>query len=229
MLQEYNTHVQNKQAIIGIIAAIVILSGAAGVFLYSQNKNEPEPNTTTATEQKNEAESLESNLASILKAGKTQKCTFTYADEGGNSTKGMAYLTKNQMRTDVTSTTNGKSSTIYVIRNGDDNYIWGSDFPDNTGLKMTMSLDEYASNEESKKYFDPNLNAKYDCSNWTVDSSMFTPPTNIKFQDIGALLQGMMKGASKAPTGTAGSSSECSICNSLTGDARTACMKQFSC
>ena len=219
---------QGKQAIIGIIAAIVILLGAGGVFLYSQNKN-PEPNTTVATEESNEETSMENNLASILKSGKTQQCTFTYADESGNNTNGTAYISGDQMRTDVTSTTSNKSSTIYVIRNGDDNYIWGSDFPNSTGLKMTMSIDEYASNEESKKYFDPNLNAQYDCSEWTADEAIFTPPTNIKFQDLSSMIKGMIQGASKTPTAGAGSTSECSICNSLTGDAKTACMKQFSC
>ncbi|MBP9716537.1 MAG: hypothetical protein KBD51_01195 [Candidatus Levybacteria bacterium] len=219
---------QNKQAIIGIIAAVVILAGAVGVFLYSQNKNDSEPTATVATDESKETTSLESNLASILKSGKTQECTFTYADESGNSTSGTAYIAGQNMRTEVTSSTNGKSSTIYVVRNEDENYIWGSDFPNNTGLKMTMSIDEYVNNEDSKKYFDPNLNAEYDCSDWTADTTIFTPPTNIKFQDISAMMQGVMKGASNAPTGTA-ASSECSICNSLSGDAKTACMKQFSC
>ncbi len=219
---------QNKQAIIGIIAAIIILVGAGGVFLYSQNKNSSEPNTTTATEKTNKDTSLENNLAAILKSGKNQQCTFTYADENGNNTNGTAYISGDKMRTNVTSSTNGKSSTIYVIRNGDDNYIWGSDFPNNTGMKMTLSIDEYIDNEESKKYFDPNLNAQYDCSDWTPESNMFTAPTNIKFQDISALMQGVMQSASKSPTGTS-STSECSICNSLTGDAKNACLKQFSC
>ena len=219
---------QSKQAIIGIIAAVVILAGAVGVFLYSQNKNDSEPTATVATDESKETTSLESNLTSILKSGKTQQCTFTYADESGNATNGEAFIAGEQMRTNVTSSTNGKSSTIYVIRNGDENYIWGSDFPNNTGLNLTMSIDEYVNNEESKKYFDPNLNAEYDCSDWTADTTIFTPPTNIKFQDISAMMQGVMKGASNTPSGTA-ASSECSICNSLSGDAKTACMKQFTC
>lgn len=220
---------QNKQAIVGIIAAVVILLGAGGFFLYSQNKNDSQPNTTTATQETPKETSMESNLTSILKSGKTQQCTFTFADESGNSTNGTAYISGDKMRTNVTSSTNGKSSTIYVIRNGDENYIWGSDFPNNTGMKMTLSIDEYTTNEESKKYFDPNLNAEYDCSDWKIDSTVFNPPTTIKFQDLSAMMQGMMKGTTKTPTNAAGSTSECSICNSLTGDAKSACLKQFSC
>ncbi len=229
MLQEYNTHVQNKQAIIGIVAAAIILVGAVGVYFFTQKNKEVQPNTTTATQETNEESSTESDLTSILKSGKTQQCTFSFTDEKGNTTSGNAHMTGNQMRTDVNSNVNGKSSAIYVIRNGDDNYIWGSDFPNNTGMKMTLSIEEYASNDDSKKYFDPNMKADYDCKGWTADPTMFTPPSNIKFQDLSAMMQGMMKGTTKTPTNAAGSTSECSICNSLTGDAKSACLKQFSC
>lgn len=221
---------QNKQAIFGIIAAAVILFGAIGVFLYSQKNQKSEPNTTAVTQSPKEEISMASDLTSILKSGKTQKCTFSYTDEEENTTTGSAYISGKQMRTDVKSTASGKESTIYVLRNGDDNYIWGSDFPNNTGMKMTLSIDEYVSNENSKKYFDPNMKADYKCSAWTVDASLFTPPANVKFQDISAMMQGVMEKVSKSPTGTAGSdSSECTICNSLSGDAKNACLKQFGC
>lgn len=229
MLQEYNTHVRNKQALIGIIAAVVILVGAVGVFLYSQNKNESESNTTVTTEQASDSTSMESNLASIFKSGQTQQCNFSSDEGNGNTTSGIIYMSGNQMRTDITSNIDNKSSSIYVIRDGDENYIWGSEFPNNTGMKMTLSVEEYETNEESKKYFDPSKKIDYSCSGWTIDPSVFTPPTTIKFQNLSSLIQGMMQGASKAPTGTAGSTSECTICNSLTGDAKSACMKQFSC
>lgn len=216
---------QNKQAIIGIVAAAVILIGAVGVFLYSRNNKNSEPNTI-ASNQTQDQTAMESDLTSILKSGKTQQCTFNYSDENGYSVNGTAYIAGTQMRTDVQNSINGKSSTIYVIRDGDDNYIWGSDFPNNTGIKMTMSIDEYTTNEDSKKYFDPNIKADYDCKGWTKDNSKFTPPANIKFQDLSVMMKDVMQGASNIPTG---GQSECSICNSLTGDAKSACMKQFSC
>lgn len=230
MLRTYNTGVQNKQALIGIAAAFIILLGAGGVFLYSQNKPKSEPNSTTATENVEEESNTESDLSSILKSGKTQQCNFSYDGINGATTTGIAYLSGDKMRTDVSTMTNGKSSTVYVIRNGDNNFIWGTDFPNNTGMKMTLSIDEYTKNENSKKYFDPSMKTDYKCESWTVDSSVFTPPSNVKFQDLSQMMQGIIKAISKTPSGgTTGASSECSICNSLTGDAKTACMKQFSC
>lgn len=218
-----------KQAIIAVVVAVVIVLGAGGAFLYSKNKPASQPNSTTATQSANEESSMSSDLTSILKSGKTQQCSFSYDEQNGNSTSGVTYLSSDKMRTDINSTTNGKSSTIYVIRNGDDNYIWGSEFPNNTGMKMTMSIDEYASNTDSKKYFDPTKKIDYSCSGWTIDSSVFTPPSNVKFQDFSAMIEGVMKAVSKTPTGAQGNSEQCNICNSLTGDAKTTCRTQLNC
>lgn len=223
---------QNKQALIGIAAAVIILLGAGGVFLYSQNKSpKPQPNTTTSqTAQENTEPSVSNSLTSLLKSGKTQQCSFSSDDLGGGSTKGVVYVTGNKMRSDVTISTAEKESSISVIRNGDDNYIWGSEFPNSTGIKMTLSLDEYASDSgsDSKKYFDPTKKVDYDCSGWTVDSFVFNPPSNIKFSDFSAMMESMMK-ISKTPTGGTGNSSQCSVCNSLSGDAKTACLSQLNC
>lgn len=221
---------QNKQAIIGIIAAAVILFGAVGVFLYSQKNQKSEPNSTAVTESPKEKASMDNDIISILKSGKTQKCTFATDDANGGTTTGTSYISGDMMRTDIANSKDGKSSNIYVIRNGDDNYIWGSDFPSNTGMKMTLSIDEYEVNENAKKYFDPNMKADYKCSAWTVDSALFTPPASIKFQDLSAMMKGLIQSVSKSPTGTTNSaSSECTICNSLSGEAKSACLKQFSC
>ena len=220
---------QNKQAIFGIIAAVVILLGAGGVFLYSRNKPaQPQPNSTTVqTSQENTQSSMSGSLASLLKSGKTQQCTFSYSDSNGN-TRGTAYIASDKMRTDLTIISNGKQSNVYVIRNGDDNYIWGSEFPDNAGLKMKLSIEEYENNTDSRKYFDPTKKVDYDCSGWTLDSSVFTPPSNVKFSDLSQMIQSMM-GTTKTPTGAVQPTSQCSVCNSLTGDAKTACLQQLGC
>ncbi len=211
---------QNKQAIIGIVAAAVILLGAGGVFLYSKNKPAPQPSSTsTTTEQTKTQSSMNDSLSSLLKSGKTQQCTFSYDDQSGSTTDGVAYINGNLMRTDVNTTVDGKQSSVYVIRSGDENYIWGSAFPNNTGMKMTLSIEDYESNTDSKQYFDPTKKAEYDCRDWTPDSSVFTPPTNVKFQDFSAMMQ-----AASSP-----SASNCSICNSLTGDAKNACLSQLGC
>ncbi len=220
---------RNKQAIIGIIAAFVILFGAIGVFALNRTKI-PEPNSTINTATK-ETKNPASTLASIIGSGKTQKCSFSSKNES-SQTKGTAYLSGKKLRTDLSTQVNGKTSMVYVIRNGDENYIWGTEFPNNTGMKITMSMDEMMgksdTSNEAQKYFDANMDVDYKCENWNVDEKILTPPTNIKFQDLSEMMQMMLKNVSKTPTSSTGSN-ECSICNSLTGDAKSACLKQFKC
>lgn len=221
---------QNKQAIIGILAAAVILIGAGGVFLYSKNKPAAEPSSTTSAKEQTKTESTMNNsLTDLLSSGKTQKCTFSYSDENGG-TEGTAYINNQNMRADLSITTEDKKvSQMSMIRKGDDNYIWGGGFPDGTGLKMTLSAEEFTSDEESKKYFDTSKKANYDCSGWTVDSSLFTPPSNIKFSDLSSMMKGVIKSEAK-PSGTTNSTgANCSVCNNLTGDAKTTCMSSLGC
>lgn len=223
---------QNKQALIGIVAAAIILLGAGGVFLYSQNKpSEQQPNsTTTATKEENKDSSIGSTLTELLKSGKTQQCNFSYDDVGSGKTEGVTYISGENMRTDLT-TTNlaNKKSAIYIVRNGDDSYIWGSEFPNSTGLKMTISVDEYMNNESAKDYFDPNKKVNYDCKSWVTNASIFTPPANVKFTDLSAMMQGFTNSTKTTGSPTGSSNSQCSACNSLTGDAKTACMSSLGC
>lgn len=223
---------QNKQALIGIIAAAIILLGAGGVFLYSQNKpasNQPSSTTTVGNEETTKETTMSNSLTDLLSSGKTQKCTFSYSDENGG-TEGTAYINNQNMRADLNITTADKKvSQMSMIRKDDDNYIWGGDFPDGTGLKMTLSAEEFTSNEDSKKYFDTSKKADYDCSGWTVDSSLFVPPTNIKFSDLSSMMKGVIKSETK-PSGTTNSTgANCSVCNSLTGDAKATCMSSLGC
>lgn len=212
---------QNKQAIIGIVAAVVILLGAGGVFIYTQNKSpKPQPNsTTTTTEEKNTQSSMSGSLSSLLKSGKTQQCNFSYTDSDRSSTQGVAYIASDKIRTDLTINSKAKESNVYVIRNGNDNYIWGSEFPNGTGLKMTLAIDEFETSEDSKKYFDPTKKVDYECNSWTADSSVFVPPSNVKFSDLSQMMQ-----AASSP-----SASNCSVCNSLTGETKRACLTQLGC
>lgn len=207
---------QNKQAIIGITAAIIILLGAGVAFLYSKNTKEPSQNTPTPTKEEKK-ESKTGGIIEILKSGQTQQCDFK-SDEGDMASSGVVYFNNQNLRADFTIKDEGKESAVSMIRKGDDNYIWGTSFPNNAGVKMTLSIDEFAESDQTKDYLDPDKQVDYNCKPWTADSGMFNPPSNIKFQDLSE----MMKGSTS-------SSSSCSVCNSLTGDSKTACLTSLNC
>lgn len=208
---------QNKQAIIGIAAAIIILLGAGAAFLYSKNTKEPDKNTPTPTKEEKKESKTGDNIIEILKSGQIQQCDFK-SDEGDAATSGVVYFNNQNLRADFTIKDESKESAVFMIRKGNDNYIWGTSFPNNAGVKMTLSMDEFAKSDQTKDYLDPNKKVDYKCKPWALDISMFNPPSNIKFQDLSE----MMKGSTS-------SSSSCSVCNSLTGDEKTACLTSLNC
>ena len=205
--------------LVAVATAGVILLGIGGLFFYNQTKQAPKTPEQTKTEQ---AKEEPKTLSSLLSLGASQECRFTYEDEETGSTKGVVYVAKNKLRTDLDITdTEGKNSSVSIIRNGDTNYIWGTELE--TGVKLTLSEEEFKDNEQIKGSLDTEKEVDYDCKGWIVDETKFNPPSNIDFLDLSNLQVTEPKS-----TGS-GSSSQCGSCNSLTGEAKTYCLKQLNC
>lgn len=171
--------------IIAIVVAIIILLGAGGIFLYSQKQNPTTKSSTNPTPTKAEQAISPTSLLDLLASGKTQSCTFSDKRDDGSSTEGTIYLTGTKMRGDITNITKDKkTSMVYMIRDGDTTYIWGTDLPQ--GIKMTLSANDLKTNTQANQYV--NTTAKYKCSGWTLDSSKFVVPTNIKFTDVSSIM-----------------------------------------
>lgn len=225
-----------KQAVIAIVVAVLIILGAAGAFLYSQTRpSNDESNTTTATEVTKAPENsmAQSTIKEILSSGKSSKCTFTTGD-GDAQTSGIIYTSGQNARGDFETTADGKETTTHMIRNGDTFYMWGDSVA--MGIKMVMSVDDLASRiEGSEEYgsFDPDQQMDINCVTWSEDATLFSPPTSVRFTSIGNMMPTGAARSSVAPTSASsnqtGTSNECNICNSLTGQAKTACLAQFSC
>lgn len=214
---------QNKQAIIGIIAAAVILLGAGSVYLLNKNKSETQPSTSTKTEQTAKTTSQSGSLKDIFANGGNKKCTFSTKTET-SETLGTFYVSGTNTRGSMVATSNGKSTTTNIVRNGDTFYIWGDSLP--TGMKITMSVDEMSSKigQGQTSAINPDAKVDFKCGNWSVDSSLFTPPSSVKFIDASNVIKGVT-GTQTAPS----SASQCSLCSSLTGAAKTSCMTSFHC
>lgn len=186
--------------VIAVVVGLVLLLGAGGIFLYS--KNSPSTNTSSTNPEPTKAQqsSAQSSLADLLLGGKNQTCTFSSKVTEGTSTEGTVYLSGTKMRGDITNTSkDGKVSMFYMIRDGDTTYIWGSSLP--TGIKMTLSADDLKNNTgDASKYAGTfsSVKSDYKCSGWSVDSSKFTVPTNVKFTDVSSMMM------HESPTGTSG-------------------------
>lgn len=195
--------------IAGIVIAAIILLGLGGFLFLGKNgtsKNQVAQITPTPTVTENAT--AQNSLLDLLTGGKTQSCTFSYAGTDGAKTAGTIYISGTKMRGDIsTTTTSNKESKITMIRDGDTTYVWGSDLP--TGIKMTVSADDLKTNTQANQYLNTTQKTNYKCSPWSVDSSMFSVPTNIKFTDISSMMKGIV-----SPTGTAQTGSD--PCASIT-------------
>jgi hypothetical protein len=213
---------QNKQSVVGLIAAAVIIVGAGMVYLYDKAKPAPQPNKTVSVKVTPGKSTVAGTIVDVLKTTDNKKCAFTTQ----NKTKGTFYLTSEKAYGTLIATNSGSADTTYVIKDQNNFYIWGSSLP--TGIRISMSLSDISKNLHSNPYassFDVNQKVDYSCSSWTPDQSLFNPPTNIKFTNIGA---------TTLPTGTllpksTNPSSQCSLCSSLSGQAKNTCIASFHC
>lgn len=207
-----------------LVVAILVLLLGGGVLLYFKgNKPNTTASVTPTPKPTVEAMTNQSSLMDLLNLGKTQKCTFDYKASNNSETKGTVYLSGDKMRGDFNiATTSNTKGDMSMIRSGDTSYMWGSLLPG--GIKMTVSAKDLASNTQAKQYVDANQKVDYKCGTWIVDSSVFTPPANIKFTDYSSLMPKTQ--TSGTPTGT-GTSAQCAYCNYLSGDSKASCLAAY--
>lgn len=224
-----------------LIIAIVILVLAAAIGGYFLIKNKPSQSMIGPEEKVEHTESSKKmSLKDLMNLGKSQMCTFTYSSTNGN-TEGTSYIADGKVRTDYGGTDpEGKSYTGGMIMDSEYVYSWNSQM--STGIKMPVddSMQQKAQeaqnnpDEVRKEYVNPDVKVDYNCTAWTVDKEKFIPPTNINFTDISQQMQIMDKmkqnSTDAMEQGQSGDMrNACSSCDSLTGDAQSACKQALGC
>lgn len=209
-----------------LIAVVVIILLAAGYFYYSRSKSGSVPGTMTG-------EKVTGGMMSIkdlIAAGVPQKCTFTSTNESG-SNEGTNYISGGSVRGDYTNNYNGKTTATHMISDGKITYVWTEG--EKTGYRMTVpeaSPQENTNGEKSPATGEANLSEKldYKCSAWVPDNSLFTPPTDVTFTDFSQVMQQVPSSAPAMKEDTS-SQSQCSYCDSLSGDQKTQCLSALNC
>jgi hypothetical protein len=227
----------SRNALIAITIGAIIILGAIAAFLYSQTR--PSTDELDSSKMAKEAEAPDEGMslatvADIFTRGENQMCTFEAGGDEGVTT-GTVYVSGDSARGEFTTTiSNDESYETYMIRNDDTFYMWGDSFP--TGMKMVMSVDEWANQiiddtEESSvnSAIDPNAEVDFKCSSWTVDRSLFEAPTDVKFMTIEGSIGEDAANLKMIEDEDGESIDQCNICNSLTGDAKSICLEQFNC
>jgi len=153
------------------------------------------------------------SFVELMKLGENYTCTFSDSSEG-TAVSGTVYVAgkDNKFRTDYVTTIaeseisgSGASAeaitqTGSMISDGEYSYIWDS--ASDQGIKMKFNpadeekMKEYEaygeelmkdlpkSESDDSSPFDQSQEMNYDCNRWTVDSSKFTPPSDIVFMDF---------------------------------------------
>lgn len=178
---------KQKQLVVAAIVVILLVLGLGGFFLFS--KQSPSAQNQTSSAITGDEKSAMGSLVDLINGGSNVTCDFNSpVDENGYASKGTVYISSGNMRGDFVTTQNGKVTNMSMIRNGNDNYIWGDEME--AGIKMTLSTEELTKEtNESSKYVDLNQKLDYKCNPWGVDKSKFNPPTNIKFTDLSKMME----------------------------------------
>ena len=214
---------RNVQILIGILVLIVLGAGAFLMFKNSSKAPVASQNSQTTVAEQKPAGSQKS-INDLLTSGQAQKCT--YKDKMAEvDVEGTVYVAGGKMRSDYTSKTGGQTIMGHMVVSDNKSYIW----MDGQSMGMMMTFDPNKATEAAPtgaQSVDVNKLIDYNCSGWALDNSVFTPPSNVKFQNLGEV---------KTPTSstgvktTAAPQNQCAACDYLTGDDKTQCRTALKC
>ncbi|MBP6913350.1 MAG: hypothetical protein KBC00_01945 [Candidatus Levybacteria bacterium] len=173
-------------------AAVVIFAGLFG-FMYLQSMTNRAATNTMMKKSSSTESSAFSSLSDIF-TNKSLSLTCDFIDKEGKKTK--IYIKSGKVRAEITG--NEVEDSGNVIVKEDTMYFW------NGTQGMMMKYDT----EKMKGDNAQNLNAvqgqavlqgieqyRQSCSPAVVSDSLFTPPVNIKFQDLSEMMKIMPSGA----------------------------------
>lgn len=176
------------KAIIIAIVAIAVVGGGA-YYVTSNNKDGQKSESSQTSGQGN---SKLDSINGLLAQGKNITCTFNSTDDAGNQTSGTAYIAGERMRGNFSYKASGEAEQkSNVLRDSEYQYFWqeGAD----TGFKSKITDPEATENQETEnnqnKTVDQDAEYDFDCSDWSVDESMFNAPGDVKFTDYSAQIE----------------------------------------
>ncbi|MCD5381281.1 MAG: hypothetical protein LR008_01765 [Candidatus Pacebacteria bacterium] len=190
--------------ILGIIALLIAVFIYQLIFSDSTNKSAVQ----TESELSGQIEYLSTDLAEtqdrtgnstlddIRGWGEDLECTIRVsADEVSEEVEGTYFVSDGKMRGDFLTSSpdlEGKILSSLIVKDST-MYTWSEIEGELYGVKMDLSLMDDSS-IETNQVVSLDDDVKYSCKSWnTVDQTVFNPPVDILFQDLGELLQSGME------------------------------------
>lgn len=211
----------NKKVTAAVVLVIVILAA----WFFMRGKQTKAPDQVQKESAKSEIKSVveEKSLKQLLAAGGSKTCSFT-TEETNVKSRGEIYIGTGKMRGDFTADTDGKSLVSHMISDAKEVYIW-TDNP-KTGFKMNMESMASPVNKTSSGSMDVEKPYAVNCSDWSVDSTKFTLPTDIQFMDSSSINPNNQSMSSPSSSGTPedNSAMKAMLCGKLAEPQRSACL-----
>lgn len=198
---------------------ILIVSAAVLLLAAGCGKKPAQPSQKVS--QKSSGQQTFKELAS----GKPQKCEVKFSQDNAQS-QGTVYVGEGKMRSDSTATMDGKTVVSHIILDGNVIYTWVDG--QGTGFKMPATLSEAEKSQAGQKRpVDLEQKVSYTCEDWSVDNSLFTPPSNVIFTDFSNLVPKMP--APGANVGASQHAAACSACEQAPEASRAQCKAALGC
>lgn len=189
----------NSKLWIGIGVVVVILIALA--LLFMGRGGTPGSAAVSGAEPQ--------SLEGLLQRGGSQKCTFSNT-AGDVTSSGTVYIGGGMLRGDFTTTgaSAEQNNSGHFIVKDNTTYVWIEGLTQ--GFKSSFS----GSVGNPNSQIDPSAPGNYNCTGWSVDSSVFGLPTGVSFTDVGAPpVQGSAPGSAGAQM--TGSAAQCGQCDQI--------------
>ncbi len=226
-----------NKVVIGILVIITLILAGAGVtwFKNSASLKTDQPAleaTTSPAAQASVSSDTRMALKDLFSSSKSQKCTFSDTNSGSSGT---IYMSDGKMRGDFTSVSQGQTAMSHMIVQNNTSFVWTDASDQGVKLsyeKVAQLTSASASAQTSGATMPISLDQKvsYECSSWTLDPTLLTLPTTVKFNDFSSLIPQIKASGNASGAATTDIKSDaCKACDQLTGSPREQCRKALSC
>lgn len=196
----------NKAKLSLVILSAVLLSACnAKTPVGTENQAGENKPVETETEQ-----SQSSSLRELLALGKNQKCTVTTTSTDDDGTKtdtvGTIYISGKKMAQEVSVTSTDKEIpkiNMRMISDGSYMYTWNIETKaQGMKIKITEPTETESKGGNSQGgAVDLDEKVAMKCTNWIVDNSKFTIPSDVQFTDLSEMMKNIPTMPANIPSG----------------------------
>ncbi|MEA2007227.1 MAG: hypothetical protein U9O20_03665 [Patescibacteria group bacterium] len=225
----------NKKILV-IACVVMVTTILSGCSLFGEDKEQKITKKDAKTEQEQKNEKGDKNnskdgnyfetMTDLLARGKSMKCTYTQEVEGEGTSDGIVYMAdKNSLVEMTTNADTGRVGKMYALITDEWHYSWveGS----SSGFKMTVEAAEM--DEKMKNSVSEMTNEiDFECKKWKKDNSKFEIPSNVNFQDMSEMMEGLEIPSQEEMEADA-NKAICDACKNVPADLQAECLDGVVC